>query len=70
VPAWANTLSSLDLSDEEKGRAMALILAKPVEDRPLYFMGNNTSALAAVKKLLDQGARRAPIITTWYMQST
>ncbi|GFR46658.1 hypothetical protein Agub_g8272 [Astrephomene gubernaculifera] len=52
-PEWATKLYSLDLSDEEKGQAAAILVGMP--NAAVLFLGNATSSASAVRKLLQQG---------------
>ncbi|GIL69496.1 hypothetical protein Vretimale_13602 [Volvox reticuliferus] len=53
IPEWATKLYSLDLSDEEKGEAAAILVGMP--NAAVLFLGNATSSGSAVRKLLQQG---------------
>ncbi|GIL90439.1 hypothetical protein Vretimale_17660 [Volvox reticuliferus] len=53
IPEWATKLYSLDLSDEEKGEAAAILVGMP--NAAVLFLGNATSSASAVRKLLQQG---------------
>ncbi|GFR45656.1 hypothetical protein Agub_g7067, partial [Astrephomene gubernaculifera] len=53
--SWIETLDSLPgLTLEEKARARVLILARPPEDRPLFFEGNFADVLATIRALLKE----------------